>query len=377
MEGKNKKIFNKKVFEFVKFNRYEMFTRITLLDKLDVNKVSWLNYKSSKENNRYFQNENSWILWRVLKWVFEELLISLLRCFFYSTEKQKDYSRIFYYRKAIWSTVMRLSIEDLLKETLKSVEKSEMNSHCENHNFAPGKLRLVPKGETFRPIMTFNRKLPHSKHLTTNKKLNFAHMMLKNLKSKMFQHEFGFAVFSYDDIMKKYEKFVQKWQKVNKPPLYFVTMDIEKCYDNVDAEKVVNYLQKTDLLEKEYFILNCFVLKRKNNIIVERERVKKQPIKDHFRYKFQKIGIDGGTYPPLYDILAEENDLNVKRTIIVEQEQRKKHMKNDLLTPLQYIAKHNYITFNKKQFKQTKGIPQGLCVSYILSSFYYATLEDA
>jgi hypothetical protein len=52
-------------------------------------------------------------------------------------------------------------------------------------------------------------------------------------------------------------------------------------------------------------------------------------------------------------------------------------MKNDLLTPLQYIAKHNYITFNKKQFKQTKGIPQGLCVSYILSSFYYATLEDA
>ena len=46
------------------------------------------------------------------------------------------------------------------------------------------------------------------------------------------------------------------------------------------------------------------------------------------------------------------------------------------MNPLQYIAKNNYITFNKKQFKQTKGIPQGLCVSYILSSFYYANLED-
>lgn len=52
-------------------------------------------------------------------------------------------------------------------------------------------------------------------------------------------------------------------------------------------------------------------------------------------------------------------------------------MRNDLLHPLQYIAKNNYITFNKKQFKQTKGIPQGLCVSYILSSFYYANLEDS
>lgn len=95
-------------------------------------------------------------------------------------------------------------------------------------------------------------------------------------------------------------------------------MDIEKCYDNVDAEKVVTMMQKTDLLEKEYFILNCFVLKRKNNIILERGTFKKQPIKNLFRYKFQKIGIDGGTYPTLYDILEEENDLNFKRTIIAE-----------------------------------------------------------
>ena len=46
-----------------------------------------------------------------------------------------------------------------------------MVSACENNNYAPGKLRLIPKGETFRPIMTFNRKLPSSKNMTTNKKL--------------------------------------------------------------------------------------------------------------------------------------------------------------------------------------------------------------
>jgi telomerase reverse transcriptase len=76
-------------------------------------------------------------------------------------------------------------------------------------------------------------------------------------------------------------------------------------------------------------------------------------------------------------VLEDENDLNFKRTIVAEQEQRRKILKKDLLEPLQYICKNNYITFNKKQFKQTKGIPQGLCVSYILSSFYYANLEDS
>ena len=137
---------------------------------------------------------------------------------------------------------MKMSIDDLLKETLQYIEKKEMAAQCDNHNFAPGKLRLIPKGETFRPIMTFNRKIPHSKALTTNKKLNHSHMMLKDLKTKMYLNDFGFAVFNYDDIIKKYEAFAKKWKERGSPPLYFVTMDIEKCYDNVDSEKVVQFL---------------------------------------------------------------------------------------------------------------------------------------
>jgi hypothetical protein len=42
-------------------------------------------------------------------------------------------------------------------------------------------------------------------------------------------------------------------------------------------------------------------------------------IKHYFRYKFQKIGIDGSSYPSLFEILEDEyNDLNIKRTLIVE-----------------------------------------------------------
>ena len=180
-----------------------------------------------------------------------------------------------------------------------------MKTFCENNAQAPGKLRLIPKGDTFRPIMTFNRKItgaasgaamnnPLAKRVTTNGRLGNAHMMLKNLKSKMFKHSFGFAVFNYDDIMRRYEAFVNKWRKAGNPKLYFVAMDIEKCYDSVHCEKLVEFLQRSDLLEREYFVVNCFVLKRKNNIIMERSTFKKLPIKQYFRYKFQRIGIDGG-----------------------------------------------------------------------------------
>ena len=192
-----------------------------------------------------------------------------------------------------------------------------MRNQCESHNFAPAKLRLIPKGETFRPIMTFNRKVPHSKTMTTNKKLGQSHLMLKNLKSRMHQLDFGYAVFNYDDIMKKYENFVQRWEKAGKPKLYFATMDIEKCYDSVDSRKLKEFLHKTDLLEKEYYILNCIVLKRKNNVLIDGAQ-DKEPIKNHFRHKFHKIGIEGGQFPTLFEVMGEENDFNFKRTLIVE-----------------------------------------------------------
>lgn len=161
--------------------------------------------------------------------------------------------------------------------------------------------------------------------------------MLKNLKSKMQLSGFGFAVFNYDEIMKKYEEFVNKWKAAGSPELYFVTMDIEKCYDSVDSRKVCELLRRTDLLDKEYYALSCIVLKRKNNVLVQKDTPVKEPIKNHFRHKFHKIGIDGGQYPTLFEILAQDNDFNFKRTLVVEQEHRKKLFKKDLLTPIDYI----------------------------------------
>lgn len=267
--SKNKKVLNQKIFEFVKFNRQETFTRVTLLDKFRIDDIPWMRFSATHRNAGFFKRENEYVWWCVLKWIFEDVLISVLRCFFYATEKQKEYSRIFYYRKNIWNVVMKLSTEDLLKANIMAVEKKEMRAQCESHNFAPAKLRLIPKGDTFRPIMTFNRKLPHNKNMTTNRKLGNAHLMMKNLKSKMHSTGFGFAVFNYDDIMKRYEQFVERWKEAHQPELYFVTMDIEKCYDSVDSKKLAEFLRRTELLDREYYTVGCINLKRRNNVITE------------------------------------------------------------------------------------------------------------
>ena len=77
---------------------------------------------------------------------------------------------------------MAYSTTELLVENIERVTKDEMRSKCEIHNFSPAKMRLIPKGDTFRPIMTFNRKLPQNKTMTTNRKLGMPHLALKNMK---------------------------------------------------------------------------------------------------------------------------------------------------------------------------------------------------
>lgn len=119
LEGKNKKLLNKKLHQFVAFNKFETFNRVTMLDRLRMNEIKWLHYKAQDKNAKFFRNENEFVLWRVLKWIFEDISIALIRCYFYSTERAKEYSRIFYYRKPIWSVIMRYAIDDLEKQNLK------------------------------------------------------------------------------------------------------------------------------------------------------------------------------------------------------------------------------------------------------------------
>jgi hypothetical protein len=115
VHGKNKKIFNKKLYQYVSFNKFETFNRISMLERFKVGDFKWMEYHAKDKNSKYFWNENEFVLWRVLKWLFENLITGLIRCYFYCTEKQKEYSRLFYYRKPVWSVVMRYSVEDLIK----------------------------------------------------------------------------------------------------------------------------------------------------------------------------------------------------------------------------------------------------------------------
>jgi len=67
------------------------------------------------DNYIYFFNENKYALWKLIFWIFDDLIISIIRSFFYCTERQKDFSQVFYYRKNIWNLIIKFATKDLAK----------------------------------------------------------------------------------------------------------------------------------------------------------------------------------------------------------------------------------------------------------------------
>ena len=364
LKKRNRKNFQKKVKKFIGLNKHELIQKNMLLEKINTRDIEWMRPSCKKSVFQYFDKENQYVIWKLFQWIFEDVIVSLIRCFFYVTEQQKSYSKTYYYRKNVWDVIMKMSIADLEKDTLLPVKREEVNDWKTNLKFAPGKLRLIPKKSTFRPIMTFNKKiieLGRATKETTNTKLGKSHLMLKTLKNRMFGDPFGFAVFNYDDIMKKYEVFVEKWKTVGQPKLYFVTMDIEKCYDSVDREKLASFLKTTQLLSPDFYIMQVQMLKRKNNIVIDSNNHRRREMSHYFRSKWQQIALEGGQYPSLLKVLEQEqNEINAKKTLVVESRKRSNYKKDSLLKPVIDICKHNYIQFNRKFYKQKKGIPQGL-----------------
>ena len=55
---------------------------------------------------------------------------------------------------------------------------------------------------------------------------------------------------------------------------------------------------------------------------------------------------------------------------------RKLISKKEILTHLKYICERHVVLYENKYYVQKRGIPQGLNISAIISSFYYATLEE-
>ena len=222
----------------------------------------------------------------------------------------------------------------------------------------------MPKKGTFRPIITFNRKRKVEGDFykaTLNQILADTQLVLRNLKN-ILGTQVGYCIFDNRQISKKYDAFVRRWRDKGSPPLVYFTLDIKKCYDSIDTNLLVKIIENTPLIENMYMMVRYLRVYRNKKPLNE-----VKPLSYYFNMK-ERVHATSLKNDPIKvyeDNSAAFNIYMAKQKLIT---------RNEIIKKLKQLCDGSIIKYKKQMWLQKLGIPQGLNVSGVLCSLYFAQL---
>lgn len=98
------------------------------------------------------------IFYEFLYYVFDSLLIPLIRCNFYVTDSSKHKNRLFYFRHDVWRCIAEPATAILKADLLETVKLKDALDILDSRKLGASHLRLLPKDTTLRPIMNLKRR---------------------------------------------------------------------------------------------------------------------------------------------------------------------------------------------------------------------------
>jgi hypothetical protein len=165
--------------------------------------------------------------------------------------------------------------------------------------------------------------------------------------------------------------------KEGSPEVFYGTMDIQKCYDSVDLNVLFDLLKKEDIF-KDFYLINDFIKIIRNRRYVFRKKKGILSEKLKMNNLFIMKGRDAAIpLQKLNDIRNYTLDEVTKynKTIFLDRPRKRVVSKDGLMDNITNVCKNCVIRFGNQIFKLKCGLPQGLSISSVLSSFYYSCME--
>ncbi|ETO06529.1 hypothetical protein RFI_30861 [Reticulomyxa filosa] len=212
------------------------------------------------------QIEQKDVMAQYIYWLWNEIIVDLLKSIFYVTEcYYQNGGSIAYYPSNIWNKIVKYHIanNDMFVK-LKKAQVWEITQHPEAH--AIGNLRFVPKKNSLRPIISLCRQdILQRKNIATNeivtRKLDAANHKLReafailNYEVENYdqQHRgskcLGFTTLSVKEYYNKWKDFALKVKQhyphlQTRPKVYCVVLDFAKCYDRINQDVMLELLNR-------------------------------------------------------------------------------------------------------------------------------------
>jgi telomerase reverse transcriptase len=361
---------------FVRMRRYESLTLHEVYQNLRINCVAWLcplTMPSKVKVSQTDRKKRVEIFLEFLYYIFDSLLIPLIRSHFYVTESNIHRNRLFFFRHDVWRTVSEPSLTDLRFTIFQGLRASDLRQARHSRLLGYSQVRLLPKETGARPIINLRRKII--------KKQNGKPVLSQNINSQLMPcfatlnyerdlqpQKLGSALFSIGEAHKRLRDFRGNVSLSTKE-LYFVKMDVKSCFDTIPQDAIVHMVQGL-LSEHRYQISKHAELKpidsRWSTGRLERPLAK-------FPLSARPIHTSPGLSDSGLSYLAQKRN----RTVFVDLWDSRIWDARSLLKLLQEHVQRNVVTIERKFFKQKQGIPQGSVLSSLLCNFFYGAFENS
>ncbi|KGM85836.1 telomerase reverse transcriptase [Paracoccidioides brasiliensis Pb18] len=388
---KNRDIIMRHVDSFVRLRRFESLSLHEVVQGLKITCVKWLQPPSRNEIHESSSaklsssdiRKRTEIFLEVVYYIFDSLLIPLIRSNFYVTESSIHRNRLFYFRHDIWRRLAEPPILQLKLSIFEEVRTESAERILSGRNLGYSSLRLLPKSSGARPIVNLRRR-PARKcgwgglselGPSINSLMAPAFNVLNYEKRKRLGM-LGSTLFSIGDIYSRLKAFKERKMPHNvarTKPFYLVKLDIQSCFDTIPQQRLIQLASRL-VAEDEYIVTKHVEIRppdeTPNAAIPNHHIIKAKPAR-----KFISKATGFADLTSLCEVLTGREGKSKKHTIFVNTSTYKKYQRNDILRLLEEHIRNNLVKMGKRYFRQKTGIPQGSIVSTLLCNFFYSEFE--
>ena len=343
---------------FVRLKRRERMSLAHIMSSIDVSDFPWTK-KAEGAMGGSLSFLRQWV-----RFLFNELVVQILRWNFYCTETEPYGATVFYYRKAVWREIVAKWVHEHANGVLLRgpITHDEVNRMLKRRQYGYAKLRLLPKASNVRPIMNMAARLPPVGGtyfpLPANAALRPVFEVLK-YEVACQPHLIGASVGNFGAIRQKLRDYICKVRsKSISSGFYIVVSDIQSCYDTMRHDKLMAIL-KGALLKEEYMI-------KKSTAFYANEALRR--IEGGMRWRV----IDPGDYVPSMQDLCDGDDRNC---IVYDNVVHSYMTKEQVLSSISTLVEQNVVSIESKFYVQSRGIPQGSILSTIVCNIYYGRVD--
>ncbi|KAG8525371.1 uncharacterized protein KY384_009015 [Bacidia gigantensis] len=375
----NKRKVMEDIDRFVNLQRYEKMSLHGVRHQIKIQCIRWLAPPTclSKKSSLLDMKKREEIFLEFLYYVFDSILIPLIRANFYVTEANDQGNRLFYFRHDIWRMITEPKLNNLKLSMYEEVPMAKAKRMLDGRKLGYNQIRLLPKDTSLRLLNNLKRRTAKSHNGKTilgqsvNSVLKPVFSVLDLEKSRQ-PERLGSALFSLGEIASRLEKFKNNLRAEGSEhkPMYFVKTDVKSCFDTIPQRPLVA-LMETIASNDLYRIGGHAEINRLKACAYRSDGYRST----RNTQKFRTTATCGTDFTEFPEFIQAKRVANKRDTIFVDKIVRRAEQREHLLDLLEDHVGNHIVKIGKKIFRQRAGIPQGSVLSTLLCNFFYAELE--